>query len=130
MPIKALTASTDQSLLRFIEPLWVGAPAARRGRYRAQHTCVRARGPRRVAVGMVPIRQRFTVGQARTGRFAALSPTSESVKTRLSPSRTGTWLGTQSTVQPAVSADRAPVLESSIARQSAASTPRSRAALR
>ena len=47
-----------------------------------------------------------------------------------SPSRIGTWLGTHSTAHPAATADLAPVLESSIARQCPGSTPSSAAAVR
>ncbi len=58
------------------------------------------------------------------------SPSRESAKTRRSPARTGTWFSTTSTRQPAASADFAPVLESSMARQSSACRPRAAAAVR
>src|SRR3954454_23224650 len=66
----------------------------------------------------------YDLSVTRSASAAASRPTSVSRKTRRSPSSTGTWFGTTRTVQPAASADLAPVFESSIARQSAGSTPR------
>jgi hypothetical protein len=49
-----------------------------------------------------------------------------STNTRRGPSSTGTWFGTTRTVHPAVSADLAPVLESSIAKHDAVTKPSQR----
>ena len=79
-----------------LHPLRFGAPAARRGRYRAQLTPHATPGPRRAPTGLVAIPQRFRwPARVRTGRFAAVTPASESANIRRSPSRIGTWLGTQ-----------------------------------
>ena len=56
-------------------------------------------------------------------------PTRESRNTRRSPGSTGDVVLHHSTVHPAASAERAPVLESSMATQSTGSTPSSRAAV-
>ena len=57
-------------------------------------------------------------------------PASVSANTRRSPGSTGTWFCTTSTVQPAASAERAPVLESSMATRVRGVDAQERAAFR